>query len=160
MATTPSICPNCGEAVPPRAAACPECGSDESTGWSPAARYAHVMPEDGAAAPRSRRPKLATGVIAIAMVVALLAGVAGVRDPFWLGAAAVLLIAILLLTRRSRTTPAAARSEGLQRLIALCHGDRDMAERLVAGEERRWPGLSRSALVDRAIERLRDDRRR
>ena len=30
----PSICPNCGEAVPPRAKACPECGSDENTGWA------------------------------------------------------------------------------------------------------------------------------
>jgi hypothetical protein len=28
------ICPNCGAAVPPRAKACPECGSDNQTGWS------------------------------------------------------------------------------------------------------------------------------
>jgi len=35
-----------------------------------------------------------------------------------------------------------------------------MAERLVAGEGRRSPGLGRSVLVDRAIERLSDDRRR
>jgi hypothetical protein len=31
-------CPNCGEEVPPRAKACPECGSDEQTGWSEAAQ--------------------------------------------------------------------------------------------------------------------------
>jgi hypothetical protein len=31
---TPEICPNCGAEVPPRAKACPECGSDEQTGWS------------------------------------------------------------------------------------------------------------------------------
>lgn len=30
----PKICPNCGAEVPPRAKACPECGSDERTGWS------------------------------------------------------------------------------------------------------------------------------
>ncbi len=30
----PEICPNCGAAVPPGAKACPECGSDEQTGWS------------------------------------------------------------------------------------------------------------------------------
>jgi hypothetical protein len=30
----PEICPNCGAEVPPNAKACPECGSDESTGWS------------------------------------------------------------------------------------------------------------------------------
>jgi len=30
----PEICPNCGAKVPPQAKACPECGSDEQTGWS------------------------------------------------------------------------------------------------------------------------------
>lgn len=28
------ICEHCGADVPPRAAACPECGSDERTGWA------------------------------------------------------------------------------------------------------------------------------
>ena len=31
---TPEICPNCGEIVPPKAKACPECGACEETGWS------------------------------------------------------------------------------------------------------------------------------
>ena len=30
----PEICPNCGAEVPPGSKACPECGSDEQTGWS------------------------------------------------------------------------------------------------------------------------------
>jgi hypothetical protein len=30
----PEICPNCGAEVPRGARACPECGSDEKTGWS------------------------------------------------------------------------------------------------------------------------------
>ncbi|GEM_PF-351334 len=30
----PFDCPNCGAEVPAGAAACPECGSDERTGWS------------------------------------------------------------------------------------------------------------------------------
>jgi len=30
----PEVCPNCGAEVPPDAKACPECGSDELTGWS------------------------------------------------------------------------------------------------------------------------------
>ncbi|HRT57260.1 MAG TPA: zinc ribbon domain-containing protein [Candidatus Paceibacterota bacterium] len=34
----PDVCPNCGAAVPPGARACPECGSDEQTGWSDEAR--------------------------------------------------------------------------------------------------------------------------
>jgi len=28
------ICPVCGTEVPGNAAACPECGADEKTGWS------------------------------------------------------------------------------------------------------------------------------
>lgn len=33
----PEICPNCGASVPASAKACPQCGSDEETGWSAAA---------------------------------------------------------------------------------------------------------------------------
>ena len=33
----PATCPNCGATVPPKAKACPECGSDEKTGWSDSA---------------------------------------------------------------------------------------------------------------------------
>lgn len=28
------VCPNCGAEVPQKALACPECGSDDQTGWS------------------------------------------------------------------------------------------------------------------------------
>ncbi len=28
------VCPNCGAEVPVKALSCPECGSDEKTGWS------------------------------------------------------------------------------------------------------------------------------
>jgi len=36
----PEYCDNCGAAIPRNAAACPECGADEQTGW------AHVEYED------------------------------------------------------------------------------------------------------------------
>jgi len=29
----PEVCPVCGEDVPPRSLACPECGADEHSGW-------------------------------------------------------------------------------------------------------------------------------
>ena len=29
----PDVCPVCGEEVPPRAVACPECGADHNSGW-------------------------------------------------------------------------------------------------------------------------------
>jgi uncharacterized membrane protein YvbJ len=33
----PEFCPNCGVDVPRNALACPECGSDEKSGWSESA---------------------------------------------------------------------------------------------------------------------------
>jgi uncharacterized membrane protein YvbJ len=41
------ICPNCGAEVPPKAKACPECGSDEQTGWSEQANYDNLdLPDE------------------------------------------------------------------------------------------------------------------
>ena len=46
-----------------------------------------------------------------------------------------------------------------ERLVGLCHGDRSMAERLIAFEQKRSPGLSRTQAATRAIEsRQRDNR--
>ena len=45
---TPDICPNCGAEVPPNAKACPECGSDEQTGWSEKAYADNLgLPDEG-----------------------------------------------------------------------------------------------------------------
>ena len=48
MATNaPEICPQCGAEVPPRALACPECGSCEETGWSDNATASRLdLPDD------------------------------------------------------------------------------------------------------------------
>ncbi len=43
----PDICPNCGAEVPRGAKACPECGSDEQTGWSDEARASDLdLPDE------------------------------------------------------------------------------------------------------------------
>lgn len=36
---TPKVCPICGETVPPKSLACPECGSDHNTGWKKDAQH-------------------------------------------------------------------------------------------------------------------------
>jgi len=41
------VCPNCGAEVPPKARCCPECGSDEQTGWSEQAHAGGLdLPEE------------------------------------------------------------------------------------------------------------------
>jgi hypothetical protein len=40
-------CPNCGAELEPGAPVCPECGSDETTGWSEEAKTARLgLPDD------------------------------------------------------------------------------------------------------------------
>jgi len=80
----PEICPNCGAAVPPNAKACPDCGSDEQTGWSEAAASADLgLPDDSfdydkfVAEELGERPSRRRGVawgwwLAALLVVALL----------------------------------------------------------------------------------------
>ena len=45
---TPKVCPVCGEDVPSRALACPECGADHNSGWRKGA-----MDADGLDLPES-----------------------------------------------------------------------------------------------------------
>jgi RNA polymerase subunit RPABC4/transcription elongation factor Spt4 len=46
MPTDEFICPVCGATVPAKARACPECGSDEKTGWSNQTIYDDTGIED------------------------------------------------------------------------------------------------------------------
>jgi hypothetical protein len=63
------------------------------------------------------------------------------------------LVFIIWLVRKRGSKP-------IDRLVASCYGDREMADRLVARERERRPTLAERDLVERAIERLADDRRR
>ncbi|MDX1952531.1 MAG: zinc-ribbon domain-containing protein [Verrucomicrobiota bacterium] len=79
----PDYCPNCGEEVPPRAKACPGCGSDETTGWSERAHAENLgIPDDSfdyneyikrefEGETRSRRNRVWVVVAAILLVVFL-----------------------------------------------------------------------------------------
>jgi hypothetical protein len=47
LKTSPETCPNCGAELPKNARACPECGSDEETGWSGQASVSALdLPDD------------------------------------------------------------------------------------------------------------------
>ncbi len=83
----PEFCPNCGAEVPPNARACPECGSDEETGWSEEAQTAGLgLPDDefdydefvkqefGKEGPRRRGTGLLWWLVALMLAGLLLGG--------------------------------------------------------------------------------------
>lgn len=84
---TPEVCPFCESDVPEGARACPECGADETTGWSQGAHCerlgipdpdepfdygAFVKNEFGARPKRGRRLKVVWTLTAIILLLALL----------------------------------------------------------------------------------------
>ena len=84
MMSRPDVCPNCGAEVPPDAKACPECGSDETTGWSDQARSSgldlpdeefnygdFVKREFGSKSPVPRGIHWAWWLVGMALVIAL-----------------------------------------------------------------------------------------
>lgn len=77
-------CPNCGADLPRQARVCPECGSDDETGWSEAAETSHLgLPDDSfdydkfvekEFAPKKRRPMGWLGWTALTLLLLILAG--------------------------------------------------------------------------------------
>ena len=80
-------CPNCGTELSPADRACPECGSDEATGWSQSAycenlgipdpdeEFDHdefVASEFGHADKKTSRPRLVWVFVTIAIIAILL----------------------------------------------------------------------------------------
>ncbi|MEI6337793.1 MAG: zinc-ribbon domain-containing protein [Verrucomicrobiota bacterium] len=85
---TPGICPVCGEDVPPRALACPECGADHNSGWKEDAdttgaldlpdedfNYDDFVKEEFGGGSQ-RGIKLRWGIVAAVLLAALIAGLA------------------------------------------------------------------------------------
>jgi hypothetical protein len=112
-------------------------------------------------APASRRSYL-TGLIAITVVVALVASLGAIEN---MAALIVLAVGLGIMWtvwrfRGGLSAVASTERDRFEALVDLCYGDRDMATRLVAAEGRRAPVRTRGELVDHAIERLREDRRR
>jgi hypothetical protein len=68
-------CPNCGAEVPIKAKSCPDCGSDENTGWSEDTMYdgldLPVLDESDILAKRSMlQSKILYYIVAILTIVA------------------------------------------------------------------------------------------
>ena len=82
---TPEICPVCGQEVPARAVACPECGADHHSGWRENAEsydaldsaeddfdYDHFVAQEFGSSPKPAGVKVLWWITAIVVIVILL----------------------------------------------------------------------------------------
>lgn len=155
------ICPNCGATIPKKALACPECGSDENTGWSDKAELPllilDVPDSELTSAKPKRRNKIFYAGVAFVIIVSFLTSVTFLT----VRASVVLVTAIVgafslirLVSMRKRHNE----DRLFQELLRMVMGDRNTAKRLITMEQRRAPGISTRESILNAIERLRRDR--
>jgi hypothetical protein len=158
-------CPNCGAAVPLKAKACPECGSDEETGWSEAAPYLHLLPDRGEVEEPSRRRwdlQRMTPGIAMTLVV-ILCFTQGILWGMLSLIALVLILAVPFLLQRIPQKSRSGQSkleQGLyQSLVEKARGDRALVDRLITYEQNLNPDGTRSQWLTDAHDRWDRDRR-
>lgn len=148
-------CPNCGADVPIKAKACPECGSDQETGWSEAAQYTHLLPYRGDSGLETSRAKLcqksAMAAIAVLLLVAFLAA-QGLPWSFY-GIPLVAFVGgvIYWMVRKYAWTQSGMEHQLYQQLLKRTRGDRKLTARLIEYEQQRHPNANRLQLIQNAI---------
>jgi hypothetical protein len=155
------ICPHCGAEVPARALACPECGSDEETGWSENAAFGDLFPYDDemeTTPPTSASwTKYLLPILAALTLSAFLAyGLTWhILIPLVLLAAGT----AYYLSQTGPQTPHSLEQQLYQSLLQKARGDEELVERLIEHERRRNPGADRLELLQDAIYRWERDNR-
>ena len=160
------ICPHCGALIPARSSACPECGSDNETGWRDDALIVDALPPDeeelDRSRPRGNKRLIRYPVTGIAAL--LLASWVTIEfSPFglYIGLGIIVTAAIALILSRKRPLFARMLEKRLEReLLSLSGHDPARLERLVMYERERKPNASRAELLQNAINRLLHDRNR
>lgn len=139
-------CPHCGASVPPDATACPECGSDDQTGWSEQANYDDLLlyndePQSETSKPAAWSKYLIT-IIAIIAISAFLA----YTLPWGIYLIPVVLVAAGVIYYVTQVVPNQRHSQEKQlyrRLMQKARGDRELVARLIEHERRRNPDADR-----------------
>jgi predicted aminopeptidase len=146
--------------VPSGAPACPECGSDEETGWSESAAFGFLYDEEPGTSPSRPTPwtTYLTIILASLTLVAFLA--------YRLAWGMVLVpVAFLVVgvayyaTRVSAKTGHSREKQLYQRLLQQARGDEELVHRLIEYERQRSPGSDRLELLQDAIYRWERDNR-
>ena len=144
-------CPHCGEKVPSGALACPECGSDNETGWSKAAAYDDLLlcdteppsdPSRHAAWPPYLIVIVAALTLSAYLAYALTWGIYLI--PLVLAAIGIVAYVTQVLPRQRHSQE----KQVYQSLLQKARGDRELVARLIEHERRRSPGAGRLKLME------------
>jgi hypothetical protein len=155
-------CPICGARVQVGAPACPECGSDKQTGWSEAARYAHLLPDpdDEEIEPPATSVWRRYVIFAIAILLTLAFLV--VQNMAWVVPAIALVGfisgAAYWVSQQFSNSRRGIEQKLYRQLVQRACGDRDLANRLLEYERQRAPTANRRQLLQNAIYRWDRDR--
>lgn len=157
-------CPVCGTAVPAKAKACPECGSDSETGWSETAQFSPLFPDRDDENTPPQRTLWQTVVMPIAALLCLM-GFLAATGAYWMAILVPVLAGVVRFSGALRRWlkhqfPALGSSrQAYRQLLRRAGGDRALADRLITYEQHRTPTATRLQLIQAAIFRWDRDRR-
>jgi hypothetical protein len=156
------ICPHCEAKVPANARACPECGSDEQTGWSKSPAAGGIFTDNAERGGRFASTGLK--LVAIGLLVLVVLGTASTVGRRGSIVLPILLIVVVItsivLSRRPTLKRGLGREQQLYAsLLNKAHGDQALAGRLIDYEQRRTPNAPREQLIQSAIYRWDRDNR-
>ena len=147
-------CPHCGAQVPADAAACPECGSDNETGWSDDAAYDDLLLYDDELPTDSPKPaRWHTYLIVIVAALTLSAYLAYALTwgiyliPLVLAAVGIVIYLTQVLPRQRHSQE----KQVYRRLLQKARGERELVARLIEHERRRSPGAGRLKLMQAVL---------
>lgn len=162
------VCPNCYAEVPWNAAACPECGSDEETGWAEDAEGAVYHIEEPAA--DRRETPLWQKIVLIFLAYVLASPLSAFFEPSSTGfllltALLIITIAYIVVVEKLGGTigvplPSRKRDTSMSdydSLMLRARGNEDIVERLIAFERERSPDGNRQQWMAAALSRWKRD---
>jgi RNA polymerase subunit RPABC4/transcription elongation factor Spt4 len=154
------ICPFCGALVPAGAPACPECGSDETTGWSDDILGLRSENPDEANPKKNNHWTRYLYVLVVVLIIlgflqfslrgfVLLAIIIGI---------ACLMMILAVLHRRMGHAGGSGKSDYAV-LLSKARGDKELVRRLIEYEKQRNPFRTHKDLIKDALERWENDAR-
>ncbi len=153
-------CPICGEKVSVKAKFCPECGSDEQTGWSEAADYIHLLPDKYDRDVTKESPTLQSWFKqwGILIILVMITGFVTASIGSFFAIVALIIIGILYLVTEIYPKTAYAQEKILYRkLLQKTKGNSQLANRLIQLERERTGEASQLELIKDAIARWEKD---